>query len=303
MDRISILGDRLKSEYGIEVAAALRYIEANNTKEGKHESNETEPSWKIAADNELSKREKVERPKKRKEEKRLEQKRGDNPKYLLEMTEDAEDLGSSDETDPVDSDNDDSDSEPDAYDNGWRNAPFRARKQDIKTAREAEDRRRVEEGKSRLIIRDKNNDMEEIDEWDTGLKSSAMVVNKKMMRRKRTSTKTRTISLSIGTNPSASMMKHDREMMRNDNYDSFDDDSINIMVGRPKHLQRSSFVLSKNPLICVPEEFDRNLKEHQKEGIKFMYKNTFADLAGEAGAKIGGCILAHSMGLGKFSYV
>jgi hypothetical protein len=62
-------------------------------------------------------------------------------------------------------------------------------------------------------------------------------------------------------------------------------------------------VLSKNPLICIPEEFDRNLKEHQKEGIKFMYKNTFADLAGEEEANIGGCILAHSMGLGKFPYV
>lgn len=303
MDRISILGDRLKSEYGIEAAAALRYIEANNTEEGEHETNEIEPIWKIAADNELSKREKDERSNKRKEEKRLEQKRGNNPKYLLEMTEDAEDLGSSDETDPDDSDNDDNDSEPDAYDNGWRNTPIRARKQDIKIAREAEDRRRVEEGKSRLIVRNKNNDMEEINEWDAGLKSSAMVVNKKMMMRKRTSTKTRTISLPIGTNSSASITKDDRERMRNDNHESYDDDSINIMVGRPKSLQPSSFVLSKNPLICIPEEFDRNLKEHQKEGIKFMYKNTFADLAGEEGANIGGCILAHSMGLGKFSYV
>ena len=59
-------------------------------------------------------------------------------------------------------------------------------------------------------------------------------------------------------------------------------------------------------VISVAEPLARVLKQHQKEGIQFMFQNTFSDLAFldekeavNAKSEIGGCILAHHMGLGK----
>ena len=320
MDRITILGDRLKAEYGIETVAALRYIEASNkvceTDEqdsSEIEYKEAEPLYKVAADYELLKRDRDERLKRKKEVKRFAQKRGDDPKYLLEITEDAEDLGSSDEVDTSNGSDVSDDENVDAYDNGWRNAPFKARKKDIEVALRAEDARRIEEGKNTLICSSKNHDMEEIVKWDSGLKSSAMIVKKKSKKRKRLPT--RTVSLPDGMSPlratTASTLRGRKKHVDKENIgggnrnvaafgEPLDNTNINMMVGKPKALERSTFVLSTNPFICIAREFERHLKEHQKEGIKFMYKSTFADLGKDKEANIGGCILAHSMGLGKF---
>ena len=71
-----------------------------------------------------------------------------------------------------------------------------------------------------------------------------------------------------------------------------------VFLEKPEALEYSDFVLSKDPLIYVPRQFERHLKNHQKDGIKFMYESTFADLGQDEPANIGGCILAHSMGLG-----
>ena len=300
LDRISILGDRLKSQYGIEATAALRYIEATNADVGEHESYElesktNEPTWKVAADNELNQREIEERSKRRKEERQLAQKRSDDPKYRIEITEDAEDLGSCDGNDSVGNSDSDSDKDSHTYDNGWRNAPFKARKEDVEAAKRAEDKRRVEEGKSRLIIRNRKNDMREFNEWDAGLKSSATSFKR--------------------VSSSGRRQNHDRDWIRNDDPSSptrqflstasqpLDNVATNmsIMIGKSKRLQPSSFVLSRNPYICIPREFEGYLKDHQKEGIEFMYKNSFSDLGDGQNAAIGGCILAHSMGLGAYS--
>jgi hypothetical protein len=322
LDRISILGDRLKSEYGIEAVAALRYIEANIADEEKNETEckETEPVWKVAADNELTAREREGRSKRRKEEKRLAQERGDDPRYRLELTEEAEDLGSSDEFNPLDSGDDDENDVPDAYDNGWRNAAFKAGEEEIEIAREAEDRRRLEEGKNRIEFHNKKSDMKEIMEWDAGMKSSSVMVKRKAKKKKKTST--RTISLPAGVSPTKAMKassllvrrKDGKKNIRNGNHkrpmqvlsaasgEPSDDTNIVIANGESKSCQPSSFVLSTDPFICIPGEFERHLKEHQKEGIKFMYKNTFSDLGGDEKSKVGGCVLAHSMGLGKFPF-
>lgn len=64
--------------------------------------------------------------------------------------------------------------------------------------------------------------------------------------------------------------------------------------------QRSSLVLATDPYIAVASELVEKLKEHQKEAVKFMFENSFPDLSNLTGSKVpGGCILAHSMGLGK----
>jgi hypothetical protein len=58
-------------------------------------------------------------------------------------------------------------------------------------------------------------------------------------------------------------------------------------------------------VVTVSSEIATKLKDHQKEGIKFIWDNSFSDLnrytpGGDEVGKIHGCLLAHNMGLGKF---
>jgi hypothetical protein len=58
-------------------------------------------------------------------------------------------------------------------------------------------------------------------------------------------------------------------------------------------------------VVTVSSEIATKLKDHQKEGIKFIWNNSFSDLNQyapdvEEVGKIHGCLLAHNMGLGKF---
>ena len=73
--------------------------------------------------------------------------------------------------------------------------------------------------------------------------------------------------------------------------------------------ENSDLILTTDPhqeTIQVAEELAKVLKPHQKEGVQFMFKNTFHDIAfpkdkltEDVKEQIGGCILAHNMGLGK----
>lgn len=316
MDRITIIGDQLKAGYGLEAAAVLRYIEVSNiaSETREHDSDESaseegEPLYKVAADYELSKRDRDERLKRRKEDKLLARKSGADPKYLVELTADAEDLGTIDDVDSTDDGETNNDDKADAYDNGWRNAPFKARKQDIEAAMKAEDKRRYDEGKMNLIRCSKVQDAEEMKKWDSGLKSSALIVKKKSKKRKRLTTRTGTILK--GRNPSTttiaavvrSPQRYERKKIKDGNsglatFEESAGDMNCVFLEKSKALEYSDFVLSKDPLIYVPRQFERHLKNHQKDGIKFMYESTFADLGQDEPANIGGCILAHSMGLG-----
>jgi hypothetical protein len=76
---------------------------------------------------------------------------------------------------------------------------------------------------------------------------------------------------------------------------------------------RSSLVLCSTSLediekptvrtVTVAKPFVKILKPHQIEGIKFIWENAFSDFAyckdGDP-TKVGGCILAHNMGLGAY---
>jgi hypothetical protein len=58
-------------------------------------------------------------------------------------------------------------------------------------------------------------------------------------------------------------------------------------------------------IVTVSSEIATKLKDHQKEGIKFIWNNSFCDLnqfapGVEEVDKIHGCLLAHNMGLGEF---
>lgn len=54
------------------------------------------------------------------------------------------------------------------------------------------------------------------------------------------------------------------------------------------------------PSVSVDKELVSDLKPHQKEGVEFIWKNCFSDFVGGDESEVGGCILAHHMGLGKF---
>jgi len=409
LDRIAILEDILKSEYGIEAHAAflfLRRQDGNNNgnrnqakenrkhkkKMGGEESSDDddieEPSWKISADKAIEKRIKAERKALKKEERACKDKgkgKGQgpcngyhHPRFDLDITEDAEDaedLGSSEAENDHDKGNDKNDGEesesensdynevPDSFDLGWRNFPARASKEEIEKARTAEDIRRVEEGKARLIVRRKQADREEIKNWDAGLKSTILRNNNgegkndDKSKKKRKSLPTKTISLvanysnsntnnNNGRRSTSALFQssatrrrtRDEIKVKDDNdasnrsktatpgdEDENNNDSLNIIhtiVGRSKRdgFQPSSLVLSKDPLITIDNRLEKHLKQHQKEGINFMFRSSFADLGGgdddhgnnennttkntkakddQKKTPIGGCILAHSMGLGK----
>lgn len=55
---------------------------------------------------------------------------------------------------------------------------------------------------------------------------------------------------------------------------------------------------SDEVVLEVDERIVKHLKPHQAEGIRFIFDSTFESVS-KAGAKGGGCILAHCMGLGK----
>lgn len=57
---------------------------------------------------------------------------------------------------------------------------------------------------------------------------------------------------------------------------------------------------TKDPLITVDKNITNRLKDHQKEGVRFMWNSCYENV--ESLRKPGsgtGCILAHCMGLGK----
>jgi hypothetical protein len=260
-----------------------------------------------------------------------------HPRYRLELTEDVEDLGSScssNNDNDSGSDKDDDDDDKDAFRNDWRSSFSRARQEDIELACDAEDLRRVEENKARLTVRSRSADKED---WTTGLKEMA---NKNSVRTlsslsslKPPPSEVRTISVSTATassstpsiievptdalqrTPSSAFQRRGRGLNNNNNNIKNEEGVKQITIKASpapsnnelqpldsKSFKDSSFVLSENPYISIADHFARHLKPHQKEGIKFMYNNSFADLGDDrtdTSIGIGGCILAHSMGLGK----
>mmetsp|Transcript_24535 Transcript_24535/g.67732 ORF Transcript_24535/g.67732 Transcript_24535/m.67732 type:complete len:1132 (+) Transcript_24535:802-4197(+) len=285
LDRIGILQDKLKADHGIEAHAAFRlmqkklskgktgsyFIDDSTSDDSSSESDasENEPSWKVSADRAIAKRKMAEKSDRKKDE----MKQNLDPRYALELEDYAEELESYDGGSVGKDSN-----IPDLFDLGWRNHPIRASDEQIAAAKESEDMRRREEGKTSLIVHSNKSDRQDIQLWDDGLQQTSTETTSGVVRTTTTGTQRRGHT-----------------------------DRLNMVVGRSRNnyvddFQPSSLVLSHDPLISVDKRFETNLKEHQKEAIRFMYRNSFADLGGDdshESTQIGGCILAHSMGLGK----
>lgn len=77
-------------------------------------------------------------------------------------------------------------------------------------------------------------------------------------------------------------------------------DNVNDPLSQANELDE--LILDYDPkteaTISVHPMLVKKLKEHQKEGVKFMYDNCYGSIADEVKTK-SGCVLAHCMGLGK----
>ena len=311
-DRISILEDIIKSEYGIEAISAYRYLDNNSNGIHVKNDNDDEPDWKVSADRALAKKEEKERLEMRRKSRQQQpsgrtNKDDNHPRYRVEFTEDVEDLGSSGSS----SDENDSDDEKEAYGEGWRHSFFRARQEDIDLAIEAEDNCRTAEKDFKLVARSRAADRNEIKEWSFGLKemanksrrasSSSSSLKSESYQFKTLSKSTRSASTgtikAIHTStitsqkpPLAFEQRRRGGSTNNRNENTTKQILIKSSPATPSsNLHRkdpksnefqglSPIVLSENPYIAVASHFARHLKEHQQEGIKFMYNNSFADL-------------------------
>jgi hypothetical protein len=294
-DTISTLLDIFSSVYHVEARDIYRYyINGEENLRNITAEGDEEPSWKREADKQI---ERMERERRKKEEKKQAQ---DDSIYRLDYTSDAEDLDNfSSSTNDDNKDNSDSEDSYSQMRASWRQSRCLASKEDIAIARADEDQRLSERG-ARLRVRSDAEDRKDTVGWVETLRPPRSRVSSNSLSKRRRSTSSRAVprrgSAAVKAPPVHSSKEHD--------YSSQSDDEISIVeveqsVPGVKHEAVSPLVLSKDPPIVVDSRFTKDLKQHQKEGIEFIFRNSFADLGDQVDddkkTEIGGCIVAHSM--------
>lgn len=303
-DKVCILVDRLKSDHGIEGKTVFRFFEeqggSNSDEDSKRKESSDdfleEPSWKRDADKFLAQRDRENHQKKRKH--------GvvSDPRYSLEITADVEVLDSSESSDEstvatesIENGN---------FNSGWRRTTETPQKEEINAARVSEDARRLEHDMMPVIVCHKKADEEEINEWSAWLEPPAAIRSCRPRKRHRKLLPTRDRSCGVTKRTSEELVPRESSTPREGDHISFSQPNHGSFFSQTSRtsctgtykggaFQHSDFVLSKDPLISIDMRIENHLKKHQREGIEFIFRNSFAD--DEAG-----CILAHSMGLGKF---
>lgn len=116
------------------------------------------------------------------------------------------------------------------------------------------------------------------------------------------------IVLKQGAKKSTSFRTVNRDIPLSDS-DSDDDYVVQKRSGFGHLFAKSDLILTTDPhqeCIRVADALCKILKPHQREGVMFMFQNAFHDIAFPKGKlteeiekEVGGCILAHNMGLGK----
>jgi hypothetical protein len=241
-----------------------------------------EPSWKKAADKAIAER----------EQQQDQEPPPRNPLHEIDVPEDVEELESlSDES--KDTEN---------FRAQWRNARSRARPDEIQRAlgtdghflaslqitvskkiTEQQDRdAMVQEDGQRARARVRS-------DHGVALQQRRAYTREQAQRKHTTNTK----SASAPMKPSASVHWCSSNRAKKDillEADIFDNSSLVLSSGTQRE-------------IAVAEPLAKLLKPHQKEGIRFMFWNVFGDFVDgsqpEVNGAVGGCILAHNMGLGK----
>jgi hypothetical protein len=104
----------------------------------------------------------------------------------------------------------------------------------------------------------------------------------------------------IVTQPTSLQDNHTLLSDCNNNYSCFDNDicTLGVLPSDQNYLSRDF----KKRTICIASPLARVLKEHQRNGIQFMWDKISTGIIpgshSKDDAKIKGCVLAHSMGLG-----
>ncbi|KAL3925020.1 MAG: hypothetical protein SGILL_000682 [Bacillariaceae sp.] len=288
VDTIATIQDKLKSEYDIETLKVYREIQGPERISCLQEDDEP-PQWKRMADKEIAKREKESRKMTPKED-------GDfdpnDKRYRIEIASDVDDLSDVEDDGGNGGDSDDSYAK---FRAGWRHSQYKPSQWAIDEALDAEDERFLE----RHIVtksRHRVDDAKEMENWATALKPP------KRRRQKRPRQDDKPLSSSNVTKEfSLKQSSVKRRSLDTELPSSSSDDDMRLDAASQGSVRKkaSPLVLCRRPKIAVAFEMATELKKHQRQGIKFMYENTFADLGGDPEAEIGGSILAHSMGLGK----
>lgn len=269
------------------------------------ESMEKEPQWKMDADKAIYKREQIER------------KTAPRPRPLPcdqkeDDMDDIEELGSL-------SDSSQSETEERAQ---WRQSAFRATKWEIEQAlktenevlvarqapmplkiEESEDRKstKAEDRVSAKVRRDSLVVLHESKQRAQRLRNRASVRSSGQPQKKARSLNP--VSVSSAFSSVARTRPKPKEV-------TFDSPTFLPAASRNLFQNSPLFLTDQNDdhqyHISVAEPLAKVLKPHQREGIQFMFQNSFGDLAFreeqdriKAKEKVGGCVLAHNMGLGK----
>eukprot|EP00980_Cylindrotheca_fusiformis_P024895 scaffold12678_cov116-Cylindrotheca_fusiformis.AAC.2 len=317
VDMITTLQEELERR-GFNLKEYYMATAADSTIATPNPSKQEEPEWKRVADMAIAMREREERKQGPPMPPPPEEEEDDDDR----IPDDVEDLGSFSDTDQ--------DAEAKAQ---WRSSQYRAQPWQIQRALQAEEQLLSQQQERPVPTRIlESQDAKAIVEEDRQSarvrKDSSIVVQhcrqqqQQQQRRRRpqsTTQKERTPQV-IQSNgryssgfKSSNSNRNSTSSYRNSNGEGPDLPDNEMECASPAALEDmelfagSSCILTSDPhqeTIRIAGPLDRVLKPHQKEGVQFMFQNTFFDLAfpedkltERAKKDVGGCILAHNMGL------
>jgi hypothetical protein len=301
VDMITTLQEELERQgYNLKQYYATDAIENKPTEE---------PDWKQTADTDIATREREERkkgpppPQPPPEE--------DEDDLLLD---DVEDLGSL--SDGLERDT--------AEHSQWRSSQYRAQPWQIERALQAEENLLSQQDRpvpAKILESHDTKATAEEDRLSARVRRDSLVVIRQCQQRrqeatarKRTLATKRSIEQTTRRNSisskKGSASSEFRSSSKSSEEETYAEEMLPIVaVGAMGMFENSSCILTTDPhqrSIRVAERLAKLLKPHQKEGVQFMFQNTFHDLAfpedkltEEVKEGIGGCILAHNMGLGE----
>jgi hypothetical protein len=295
-DMISCLQDELET-HGFN----LKEYYATTTAMPEN-SESSEPSWKQAADKAIMEREQEDRKQFRTT--RPSSSSDDDDDDDSDAPQDIEDLGSLSEHSDNNNDND--------WTSQWRHAPHKASKAKIEKAKKWEDTHLAAK-RLDVVSRVTESDDRQAMIQEDRQRSRARVRRDFVVAVRQRQEKAKRNDRSAPTTPKPARDAYvdrlsSKEVRPASPEEIVDENDDPVVDGRL--FGNSSFALSgeikDQRTIAVAEPMTKLLKPHQREGIEFMFRNTFADLAyqddqaaNQAKESIGGCILAHNMGLGK----
>lgn len=210
----------------------------------------------------------------------------------------------------------------------WRSSQYRAQPWQIKRALQAEEKLLSQQNRPVPVAVSEVHDEEAIGEEDRlsarVRRDSLVVVRQCQQRRRQQSARIRSPARRQAVEPSKSprptsrlspnqrspSLSHRSRSISREEGEWEEEEGLPVAPMEALDLfANSSCILTSDPrqhMVRVAEPLDKVLKPHQKEGIQFMFQNSFHDLAfpeeiltDEVKKNIGGCILAHNMGLGE----